>query len=166
MASSNEPIGLQVKNSFKKLYATSSRLNTVSDELSCLIGELETALQTINLGVAAWVQIESEEDPTGTWVTRSLGYDKLQKGWGIALNAVSGHYSYPDDDTVTQWTFNEGPRWLRIKAIKHIPALINALNEKAEEITKHLDEQIIEAKEVTEAIKSILPVKLAGAVKK
>lgn len=146
------PEGLE--DSFRQLSAAASRLNAVSDQLGEIIAKVETGLKAINLGVTAWVQVEECEDPGGDWVLRELGYDKLPKGWCIALSATTGNRSRPGEGDRTEWPFNEGPRWLKIKAIDYLPVLVVELNKKADELTKHLSEKLSDAAQVATALKA------------
>jgi prefoldin subunit 5 len=142
----------RVQVAFRGLSAVSSELNAASDALGQVIAELDSALQKLNLGVSAWVEISKGADDYGSYWSRDVGYTKIGSTWGIALREVDGHESTPDD-TIESWLFNSAPRWLRIEAVGKIPDLLEKLIKQAEDTTKRLKKKTDEAKALTAAMK-------------
>src|SRR2546425_10149850 len=109
---------------FRKLEASATKLNTVSDELGESITALDAALKRLNLGVPAWTKFAGDFDGnTGSYWARDLGYAKVGGKWGIALRTRDGDAGDPDSEDVERWLFNDAPRALRLQAIDHVPAL-------------------------------------------
>jgi hypothetical protein len=157
MANVSEPLASTVQASFRELSATASEVNSVSDALGKFVTEIEDGLKSLNLGVASWVQIasSSSEDGLKTW-QENIGFDKIGKNWCIALrNTCEAEYTdeYLEYDL---WSFNEGPRWLRIKAVDHLPALLQKLNSDAQNIKKQLEAKLGTAAEVANGIKTVV----------
>jgi len=150
----NDGDSTRVHNSFRQLSATASSLNQASDRLGTHVSELESALKDLNLGVEAWVRVEKEIDDHGNFTSRSVGYAKLSKGWCIALRSVDGNDNGPEYSETEVWPFSEGPRWFRIKAVDQLPALLDELNAKAQELSKHLNAKLAETTQLVMGVKS------------
>jgi hypothetical protein len=97
---------------------------------------LDAALKKLHLGVSTWVTLASNEDQTGCWWTRDVGYAKVGDKWGIALRKAAGDGGNPDYDTEEKWLFNDGPRWMRAEGSKKVPELLEALLKEAQNTTK------------------------------
>ncbi len=167
MASPSDAIASKVRDSFKELAKTSSHLNSVSDALGKYIAEIEKALKTLKLGVASWVVVERSSQDDGLVVTtRSLGYDRIGKNWCIALRSCTDADWAEEPLEYESWIFNEGPRWLRIKAIDHLPALIEKLNADAANIAKHVKDKLPTAYEVANEVSAIVEAKEAEGQKR
>lgn len=137
----------RVRNSYKQLASASRGLNNASDEFKGAVSVLDAALERLNLGVAAWVELSANEDDDGSWWSREVGYTRIGDSWRIALRSGSGDYQSPDRDSVEEWAFDEAPRWMRIEAIARIPDLLEALLKQTEDTTNKLKkrtEQVLE----------------------
>jgi hypothetical protein len=154
MADVGEPIASKVRTAFQQLAKTSSHLNFVSDSLGKYISEVEEGLKSLNLGVASWVEIERVDHESGlSSRVRELGFDRIGKTWCIGLRSfTSAEWSMEWLDVET-WIFNEGPRWLRIKAVDHLPALLEKLNVDAAKISKHVEAKLPMACEVATEVR-------------
>ena len=111
--------------SFGQLRDAALALNTITDGLNEAVKSIDARLKDLNLGIAAWVPITAGagEPPA------RLGYAKVDgKTWGLAIGT----------DAHQEWLFAESPRHLRIAAVPHIPALISALLEKANQMRREL----------------------------
>ena len=152
----NLPAPERVQASFRQLSASAAFLNEVSDELRESISDLEKALETLNLGVSAWVQITGGHDESGRYYwSRGLGYTQVDKKWGIALRRVRGDESFPEDEDTEIWQFNDAPRWMRVEGVGKIPELVEALNKQAEDTAKKIKNKNTEAKALAAAIKQL-----------
>lgn len=126
------PLSERVQTSFQKLAEKASHLNQVSDELTKIIDTLDAELKKLGLGISAWVTIDDDRSDDGQyWSSEELGYTKLSNRWGIALRTRSGDYNYPPDDECHEWHFSDSPRTLRIKAVDHLPTLLDELSKEA-----------------------------------
>jgi hypothetical protein len=162
MGNVSEPLASTVQAAFSELANTASEVNLVSDELGKFIVEIEDGLKSLNLGVASWVEISKSVSADGDkrWV-ESLGFDKVHKNWCLALrNVCETDYldEYLEHDL---WPFNEAPRWLRIKGIDRLPALLVKLNADAQSVKKHLGTKLGTVAEVANGIKTAASVKKA-----
>jgi len=145
-----------IQDAYKRLAHAAVDLNAASDELGKPIQVCETVLKTLNLGIAAWVEISSGGDAGGEqWWDRSVGYAQFKDRWGIALRSRNGSYSFPDHDSEERWPFNEAPRWMRIEGIGKLDELLDALLKRAEETTKKIRAKVEQANELARAISAV-----------
>ncbi len=138
----------RVQDSYKQLNSAAAELNGASDELTEAISILDAALGRLNLGISAWVVISGgDDDESGEWWDRRIGYSKIGKEWCIGLSSRSGNYHWGDHDSVEEWAFKDAPRWMRIEAIAKVPDLLEALVKQSQETTEKLrkrTEQVLE----------------------
>ena len=153
----SKTVASNVQASFRELAQTASQLNFVSDALGKYISEIESGLKTLNLGVASWVTIEKLDSNDGlVTLYRELGYDKVGKNWCIALRSfreAPWSDEYLDHEV---WAFDDGPRWLRIKAIDELPALLEKLNSDAANVVKDVAEKLSQACDVASKISAVV----------
>ena len=121
----NEELRGRVSAAFEKLATFAPELNAVSDELAKPILAINKALQTLNLGVAAWVTFEEQQHEGELLSVHSIGYAKVAGRWGIAIR-YEGTDSGGEPET-REWPFGDAPRSLRLKALDHLPALLDEL---------------------------------------
>lgn len=144
MTNHNDSLSERVSESLPSLVATASNLNEASNRLSQLIERIDDALQRLNLGVPAWVQVRSGSSAApfadDLW-SEDLGYDRLGRKWGLMLRRVEGNFGKPEPDE-ENWSFNEAPRPLRIKAAAKIPELIAKLDREAKEMVEQVSASI------------------------
>ena len=123
------------------LAATAVNLNESSQSLSELIERIDGALQRLNLGVSAWTVVSHGGNAIVSSWSEDLGYGRTgRKSWGLMLRKVEQHF--PDIDQYDEWPFNEAPRELRVRAVKHIPNLLKKLDEASQELVKNLSASI------------------------
>ena len=154
MSSEKDSLVQRVESSYRQLSTVASDLNSVSDELGKSVGELDSALKKLNLGISVWVPITggSSGENESYWGD-DLGYSKLAGKWGIAIRTFSGTNYDPDRDEVESWLFNDAPRALRLSAIGKIPDLLEKLSGEATETTKKIRGQLAQAQEVAAVVK-------------
>jgi hypothetical protein len=142
----------RITSSFKQLAVASTDLNTAASQLGETISILDTALKTLNLGVSAWHQMAgNEDDETGSFWSRDIGYAKVGNQWGIAIRKTWGNENY-DHYGEEVWLFNDAPRWMCIESIGKLPELFDDLIKRTEETTKKIKAKTVEAKELAAAI--------------
>jgi hypothetical protein len=136
---------------------SASRLNKASDELSKAIAPIEAVLKKLNLGISKWHTFAGgNPDQDGDWVSREIGYAKVGGKWCLALAERAGNaHGGPDDVVETEWAFNDAPRQLRIRAVKEIPKLLEALVDEAEKVTAALENETKRAHEVGETLMAL-----------
>lgn len=166
MASTESSLSEKVQASFRELSSAAKSLNQATDELGQTISFLDTMLQKLNLGIAAWVPVSGNENENGTWWSRDIGYSKVGDRWGIALRKIEGNYSDPDRDTVDDLClFSDAPRWLRAESVGHIPALLEKLTKQADDTAKRIQKKNEEAKELVAGIKAAVVASQSAARK-
>ncbi len=149
----------KVETWLDQLASLSKTLNEASDELSRQIAALESALNSYNLGVWAWVKepilIEtelSEPDAKGqryecTYEHR-VGYGKHNGKWGFVVD-----FSWDEDPEVSQLTFlRDASREIRLKAMDKIPNLLEVLTHEVAIVTHEASRKAAEAKELSTAL--------------
>src|SRR5207248_11620727 len=137
----------RISQAFGKLTDSAAVLNDASDEFSKAIAPVDNALKKLNLGVKAWHRyFNSGPDQDGDYWERHIGYAKVGGKWGLALSSTNGNLNY--EDTPEQWLFNDAPRWMRVEAIDHIPALLEELVKQANNMTADLKTKTEKAREL------------------
>lgn len=152
MSTNNGSPSERVQSSYAKLAAAASSLNEATDQLGKTIGSLDESLKTLNLGVSCWHLYAEREDEHDNFTRKYIGYNKIGTRWGVAISRVSGNANSPNDEIDDEWLFNDAPRQLRIEAIEHIPAMIDALVKTAETTVKKIQRKITEAQELADAL--------------
>ena len=123
-----------------QLATAASTLNRLSDELTKEVSEIETTLNTLNLGIRAEVRAKNLEsiDTYSHWLR--LAYGKKAGKWGFIVEELEVDTNDPEGGTCESWLFKDSPREFRLHVVASIPALLDALVKKsddtADEITK------------------------------
>jgi hypothetical protein len=155
MPTEETPLLDRVASCISQLSAAAKELNSISDDLGKSISEIDIALKKLNLGVTVWITIQKNEGLPNheTWFwSEDIGYAKVSGNWGICLRKISGDYTYPDQEDVESWLFNDAPRTLRISAIGKVPDLLEKLSEEAVKTTEKLRATLDEADAVAKAV--------------
>ena len=145
---------INAATTFTELSKTALSINEASDKLSKVIERLDNALRSLNLGVAAWVEINSTSDDDLCWETHYIGYDKIAGKWCIGLKEASGNFNWPERDEGNVWVFSDGPREMRIRAVEHVPKLIETLNSLGNKMAEELIAKTNEAELLAKAIET------------
>jgi|SRR5258707_499409 len=152
----DEPLPENVSASFKRLAAAAADLNVASDKLGKSIEALDTSIKALGIGVPAWTLMDNGGDPHGSgyfW-EHELCYAKVGSKWGIALRVSSGNAHDPENGDVEEWLFSDAPRALRIKAVDHLPALLDKLTEAAQKATENINGKLDRAETFVTAVKA------------
>lgn len=145
-----------LSKSFQRLAESAARLNDASDELSKAIGPIEAVLKKLNLGISKWHTFAGgHPDQDGDVWSAEIGYAKVSGKWCVALAERSGNIQSPEYDSSNEWAFNDAPRQLRIRAVKEIPKLLEALIEEADKVTSALEAETTRAQELGETLTSL-----------
>jgi hypothetical protein len=148
------PLPARVQSSFQQLSIAASALNTASDRLSKLVGQIDAALKPLNVGLECWVNIGiplHSEDGEQEY-REQVGYAKIGGKWGIALKTVD-ELIFRDDAHIEQWAFNDAPRQLRLKAIDYIQDLLAELSKEAAKFTEKIAQKTGEVQQLVSALK-------------
>lgn len=123
-----------LQSSLQELSASATNLNTLSDQLSKQVAEVESAVNKMGIGLSASVNTESWSDELGEeYDTWRLCYAKHQSKWGFTIEHLSGHVAHEDSHRSETWAFREAPREHRLKAVTKIPELVDALVQKSKD---------------------------------
>ena len=145
MSNQNDPLlAKRMAELLPSLAATAANLNNASKKLTEIIERLDGALQRLNLGVTAWVQVNganSSPDLSAFW-SEDLGYSRIGRKWGLALRRIEGDHALNEWELLDEWPFNEAPRDLRIGAITRIPKLLKKLDQEAQMVAEEISESI------------------------
>jgi hypothetical protein len=142
----------KVQSSYQKLHAVAIDLNVASDQIGKLVGELDSALKKLNLGITVWVTVGSNEWEDGSFRSHDIGYAKIDGEWGISLRIVNGNSNNPDQERTEEWLFNDATRSLRLDAIGYIPALLEKLSEEAVKTTEEIKKKLSITQQITEVV--------------
>ncbi len=145
----------RVSVAFEELAATAAKLNTVSDEIAQPISVIDAALQKLNLGISAWVEVAGEVDhDTGDFWDHSIGYAKVSRTWGIAIRTRSGSLAHQRVDEEA-WRFNDAPRSHRLEALNKLPDLLVELVKVASDTANALKNKLATTKQVATTIRQV-----------
>jgi hypothetical protein len=154
-AASGSPTSGMVSAPFKRLVDSAAKLNKVSDQLTTQIEQIDAALRPLNLGVTAWVTITESSDEDGNWTEEKLGYVRIGSRWGVALLTRTGMRGDPNEPEETFSAFADAPRQLRIRAVPHIPKLIDQLSVEAEAMIAKLSPEVEEVSALALALQAL-----------
>lgn len=135
-----------------RLGASAAALNEATDALSATVDEVNLALKRLNLGVHAEVVDRSEIDKRDEFVEVYLGYGRIGSMWGLYVKRRMGD---PQGATEESWLWKDTPRALRLGTLRRLPALLNALTVEADKMADELAQNILFAKDVVAAMRSI-----------
>lgn len=119
----------------KRLMEASIPLNQASDEFNKHIKLIEDSLSKLNTGVICNVIIDK---------ATSLHHAKGPTGWGLYIIQESNQ-----DEKTQLWRFTDAPRYLRIKAVEAIPALLKEMEREIQYLTNQLTESTNKIKDWT-----------------
>lgn len=141
-------------SSLRKLSRLSQSLNKISDDLSKALNAIEEAINSLNLGVSAWVRLNSEvchdHNGSGYNSVTTIGYDRTRGKWGL-LYASYLEETGPDPDDPPEF-LRDAPRKVRIEAIEKLPELLEKLFESASAMTREAEISISKAQEIVTAL--------------
>jgi len=150
-----------VSTAFVRLASAAAALNAASNEFGRPISAIEAALKTLNLGVSAWVKFAGEEDQaSGEYSERCLGYARVNGRWGIAIRILEGNLADSHERTFEEWLFNDAPRAHRLEAADKLPELVEKLYDSAVDTTRQLKGK---AEKVAQVAKAITQASATGA---
>jgi hypothetical protein len=146
----------RIASSFKQLSVVSADLNSAADEFTSTISKLDEALKSLRLGVSAWHKIAGNEDEeSGGFWTRDIGYARVRGKWGIAIRKTWGN-NYHDEYQEEEWLFGEAPHWMRIESIAQLPDLFDNLIKRTEETTTKIKAKTSETNELAAVINEVV----------
>jgi hypothetical protein len=141
--------------SLRKLSKVSQELNKVSDDLSKELTAIEKALNTLNLGVSAWLRLSSErsyDDGVGSYLTDvvDIGYARVKGKWGLVYLGYCDEMGI--DEGMSAEPLHNASRKIRIDAVEKLPELIDRLSESALKTTTKAQVSVAKAREISNAL--------------
>jgi len=146
----------KIQSNFQSLASIASTLNSASDDLSRSISVLDESLKKLNIGLPAWVTIQSRE--TGIedrYDDDQVGYSKVDGKWCISLRHIWGDYNLEEFGEAGPWPFKDAPRELRLLAAGKIPEVIEELNRIAANTAKTVQQKAREVSELASVIEKL-----------
>jgi hypothetical protein len=148
------PVSVRISESFKQLATAASALNEATNEFTAVTAPADDLLKKLNLGVDCWVRYRTLRFEEGIERHYEIGYAKINGRWGLALRSFVDDPELPEYTDNERWTFNEGPRHMRIEAIHKLPELMDELVKKAEKATRKVKEGTEAARDVMTALEN------------
>lgn len=145
-------------DNISELSELSRKLNKKSDTLSTTIISINEQLAKLHLGVETWLTSSAiergdpyydyEKDPDGNFPLHSetwLGYCRFDElGWALAVKhvALQTTNDLGQEDVVEAEVkaLLDASREIRLKAMKFVPGLLDAVKQKAEELLESIDQ--------------------------
>lgn len=129
----------KLQNSLKELAASADNLNTLSDQLTKQVTEVESALNKMGIGLTASVKTETWSDERGEqYDIWRLCYEKHQSKWGLTIEHLWGLEGFDDSQESETWPFKDAPREHRLNSVEKIPDLIDALVAKSKDFASDI----------------------------
>jgi hypothetical protein len=129
----------KIQANLQELTTTADVLNDLSERLTKQVAEIEAAVNKLNLGITASVEVESWADERALqWETWRLAYGKDGGKWGFLLQHLSGTRNFPEADSYEQWAFQDLSRERRLRAVEKIPMLMEALVARSKKVASEL----------------------------
>lgn len=108
------------------------KLNNSTDELMVSIKIIRDKINSLNLGIAAFVKVTEEY---------SIGYGRIGGTWDFIIKTEEKTFSY-----------FSCPRYMRIDSVPKLPELLEALEKVANNTIKRLQEKTVLAQSFVDAI--------------
>ena len=148
-----DPVG-KTKEYLKQLGSAAQTLNDLSDRLTNEVCTIEAAVNRLNIGIRARVElftIEQSDDRSYThWV--QIAFGKLNGRWGFLIEECTEDLNNPDQGTRESWHFKDSPREYRLKAVEKIPDLLAALVTKSAEVAAEMSTKVTFANNLVVAL--------------
>jgi len=157
MPTDGDARALKLQVSFQQLGVAASALNQSSDRFGAAVSKLDAALTALNLGVTAWFCYVNYQDPQGSQyrTEEQLGYAKIGNKRGLALQIVEFDDINDDYAIKDSWLFNDAPRELRLRAVEHIPDLIDKLVKETTRTAERVSRKATVALELATQVEKI-----------
>ncbi len=138
-----------IQASLAKLHSLSATLNEASDTLSAQLNSVEAALNKLNLGVPAWVEIDRRDAGDGLTRYQTLGYSKAMGNWGLVICEHIGGMEDEDDPMIF---LRDAPRETRVLAADKIGELIEKMAENSAKTSERVTKRAAEVKEIASTL--------------
>ena len=110
----------------------------VGEEVKQSISAFDAALKKLGLGISSWVEVrESRSEDHFYFTYDELQCTKIGGKWGLAIRTRSGN----EAGDIEEWSFNEAPGLLRVRAVVKLPDLLEKLIKAAADVTDKVAKQ-------------------------
>jgi hypothetical protein len=144
------------------LAAAAATLNSLSDQLTKEVSAIEEVVNVLNLGIQTNVHAVTlvyaapeEGDFYSRWLR--LAYGKSGGQWGFIIEELTEDPSEPEHDSYKSWAYHEAPREFRLKVVEKIPALLDALVKRSEEVAKEITKKVGFTRELASFVRKPSP---------
>ncbi len=152
-----------LSSQFAALSDVAARLNAESDTVNQLIEQFQDKLRALNVGLDAWVLLDTEPGstvvpsprvtsrpaaPTTVTIQISVGYARGDDGWGLYAKRIAYKPQTPslvslvpaEVVTVYKWIkLVDASRAIRVEALGAFPKLLEALKTAAESAVQTIE---------------------------
>jgi hypothetical protein len=140
---------IEFSNLLSELNKGASELNAGTQTVNSVLASVETQLTKMNLGFEVWVpdSLSTVQISEYRYQDTELGFTKTGIDWSLAVRVREGQRDSQSDDF--EWyplpipgstRLLDASRQVRIKALQHMPELIEALKSKADEAAATINE--------------------------
>jgi hypothetical protein len=142
---------VEFSNLLSELNKSASELNAGTERVNSVLASVETQLTKMNLGFEVWVpdSLSSFQISEYRYQDTELGFAKTGTDWSLAVRVRegkrdprSGDFGWYPLPIPGSTRLLDASRQVRIKALQHIPELLEALKSKADEAAATIKEAI------------------------
>lgn len=132
---------VEFSNLLSELNKSASELNAGTETVNSVLASAETKLAKMNLGFEVWVpdSLSSIQISEYSYQDTELGFAKIGTDWSLAVRVRegkrdprSGDFDWYPLPIPGSTRLLDASRRVRIKALQHIPELLEALKSKAD----------------------------------
>jgi|SRR5579863_21136 len=137
-----------VESDLKALTKASKTLNDLTDKLTEQVAQIESVVNTLNLGLRVSVAVHSYSGEDEPWLSSDLrlSYDKNYGKWGFEIEEFEIDANDPDHyRNYRSWAFKDAPRLLRLEVVHKIPELMKAMVQESERAADQINEKLDDA---------------------
>jgi hypothetical protein len=140
---------VEFSNLLSELNKSASELNAETETVNSVLASVETQLIKMNLGFEVWVpdSLSSIQISEYRYQDTELGFAKIGTDWSLAVRVRegkrdprSGDFDWYPLPIPGSTRLLDASRQVRIKALQHIPELLEALKSKTDEAAATIKE--------------------------
>jgi hypothetical protein len=156
-----------VESDLKALTSASKVLNSLTDQLTEQVAQIESVINTLNLGLRVSVDVHSYSSDDEPWASENLrlSYDKIDGRWVFEVEQFDTD-ERDDPERIFNyhsWPFKDSPRSLRLEVVHKIPELLKEMVKQAEAAAAKVTEKLEDAKSIASSVQKLT---LDGPVRK
>jgi hypothetical protein len=154
-----------LESDLKALTTNSKTLNSLTDQLTEQVAQVESVVNVLNLGLRVSIIVHSYSGDDEPWLSSDLrlSYDKNDGKWGFEIEEYDEDHNTDRRHNYKSWKFKDAPRALRLEVVQRIPDLIKEMVKESEVAAKQVTEKLGDAKSIASSLQKLA---LDGAVRK